>query len=97
MYLTSRLQRRDFEVLSPGGDHRSGETLVALPDPKAACRALAERNVFVTEKPEGLRVATHFYNNEHDIDACVEGAHRASEREVERERIVAALFGVAPG
>jgi selenocysteine lyase/cysteine desulfurase len=72
MYLTSRLQHRDFEVLSPGGGHRSGETLVAVPDPGAACRALAERNVIVTEKPEGLRVATHFYNNERDIDACVE-------------------------
>jgi len=72
MYLTSRLQRRDFEVLSPGGDHRSGETLVAVPDPAGARRFLAERGVFVTQKAEGLRVATHFYNNERDVDACVE-------------------------
>jgi selenocysteine lyase/cysteine desulfurase len=72
MYLTSRLQRRDFEVLSPGGDHRSGATLVAVPDPEGACRFLAERNVQVTQKPEGLRIATHFFNNERDVDACVE-------------------------
>ncbi|HEY6547072.1 MAG TPA: aminotransferase class V-fold PLP-dependent enzyme [Vicinamibacteria bacterium] len=79
MYLTSRLQRRDFEVLSPGGDHRSGETLVAVKDPKRAHFFLAERRVLVTEKPEGLRIATHFYNNERDVDACVENliAYRA--------------------
>ena len=80
MYLTSRLQRRDFEVLSPGGDHRSGATLVAVNDPGKAVRFLAERNIAVTEKPEGLRIATHFYNHERDIDTCVEAliAHRAS-------------------
>jgi selenocysteine lyase/cysteine desulfurase len=34
----------------------------------------------VTEKPEGLRISTHFYNNERDIDTCVEAliAYRAS-------------------
>ena len=80
MYLTSRLQRRDFEVLSPGGDHRSGATLVAVSDPGQAARFLAERNISVTEKPEGLRIATHFYNDERDIDTCVEAliAYRAS-------------------
>ena len=25
----------------------------------------------VTPKPEGLRIATHFFNNEEDVDACV--------------------------
>jgi selenocysteine lyase/cysteine desulfurase len=80
LYLTSRLERRDFEVLSPGGEHRSGQTLVALPEPGRARRFLAERGVFVTEKPEGLRISTHFYNNEHDVDTCVEAliAYRAS-------------------
>jgi selenocysteine lyase/cysteine desulfurase len=80
LYLTSRLQRRDFEILSPGGEHRSGETLVAVKDPPAAHRFLAGRNVHVTPKPEGLRIATHFYNDEHDVDACVEAliAYRAS-------------------
>jgi selenocysteine lyase/cysteine desulfurase len=26
----------------------------------------------VTEKPEGVRVSTHFYNDEKDVDACVD-------------------------
>jgi selenocysteine lyase/cysteine desulfurase len=70
-YLTSRLERESLEVLSPGGEHRSGETLVRLPDPPRARAFLLERGVHVTEKPEGVRVSTHFYNSEADVDACV--------------------------
>jgi hypothetical protein len=32
---------------------------------------LRERSVHVTPKREGIRVATHFFNHEPDIDACV--------------------------
>ena len=42
-----------------------------LPDPKRARAFLLERGVHVTEKPEGVRVSTHFYNSEEDVDACV--------------------------
>lgn len=72
MYLTFRLGRESLEVLSPGGEHRSGETLVRVPDPRRAHGFLLERGVHVTQKPEGLRISTHFYNNEADVDACVE-------------------------
>jgi selenocysteine lyase/cysteine desulfurase len=72
MYLTSRLDREDIEVLSPGGEHRSGETLVRVPEAPRARAFLLERNIHVTEKPEGLRVSTHFYNDEAEIDTCVD-------------------------
>ena len=72
MYLTTRLSRESFEILSPGGEHRSGETLVRVPQPARASRYLRERGVQVTEKPEGVRISTHFYNNEHEVDTCVE-------------------------
>ena len=71
MYLTFRLERESFEVLSPGGEHRSGQTLVRLPDPSRAHAFLFARGVHVTQKPEGVRIATHFYNDERDVDACV--------------------------
>jgi selenocysteine lyase/cysteine desulfurase len=71
MYLTFRLGRAGFEVLSPGGDNRSGQTLVRVEDPARACAYLKGRGVHVTEKPEGIRIATHFYNLESDVDACV--------------------------
>jgi selenocysteine lyase/cysteine desulfurase len=71
MYLTFRLERESFEILSPGGEHRSGQTLVRLPDPPRARAFLLERGVHVTPKPEGARISTHFYNNEADVDACL--------------------------
>lgn len=73
MYLTFRLEREGFEVLSPGGEHRSGQTLVALPDPSHAADFLQERGILVTRKREGIRISTHFFNNEEDIEACVGG------------------------
>jgi selenocysteine lyase/cysteine desulfurase len=73
MYLTFRLGRQSLEVLSPVGEHRSGETLVRVPDPRRALRFLLERGIHVTEKPEGIRISTHFYNSEADVDRCVEG------------------------
>lgn len=71
-YLTERLTVAGFTVLSPGGPYRSGQTLCALPEPLRAKAFLQEKKVFVTEKPQGIRIATHFYNNEEDIDRCVE-------------------------
>jgi selenocysteine lyase/cysteine desulfurase len=70
-YLTSLLEQAGLAVLSPGGAHRSGETLVQLSDPRGTCRALRERGIHVTRKPEGVRISTHFYNNEEDVDRCV--------------------------
>jgi cysteine desulfurase/selenocysteine lyase len=71
LYLTERLQRAGFPVLSPGGAYRSGETLVEIPEPRRAFRFLRERAILVTRRAQGLRISTHFYNNEADVDACV--------------------------
>lgn len=70
-YLVARLHAKGFEVLSPQGPHQSGETLVALPEPEMAAAFLKERSVLVTPKPEGVRIATHFFNNDADVDACL--------------------------
>jgi selenocysteine lyase/cysteine desulfurase len=82
MYLTFRLERETFEVLSPGGEHRSGETLVRLPHPSRAASFLLERGIHVTEKPEGVRISTHFYNTEADVDACVDALVDWRERQL---------------
>ena len=70
-HLTSCLSDAGFAVLSPGGGQRSGESLVSVSDPQGACAFLAARGVHVTPKPQGVRVATHFYNDEADVAACV--------------------------
>jgi cysteine desulfurase / selenocysteine lyase len=68
--LTDGLARDGLRVLSPGDPHRSGQTLVAVSDPGRVTASLAARGILVTEKPQGVRVSTHFYNSEEDIERC---------------------------
>src|SRR5690242_2588944 len=72
--LTSRLGEK---VLSPLGEERfrSAETLVAAENPAKMVGYLAQQNIFVTEKPQGFRVATDFFNNEDDIEKLVHRLH----------------------
>src|SRR5690242_6246097 len=71
--LTSRLDEAGWKVLSPLNDerYRSAETLVAADNPAEVVSKLAAENIFVTEKPEGFRVATHFFNNDADIENLI--------------------------
>jgi selenocysteine lyase/cysteine desulfurase len=71
--LTEQLAEAGWRVLSPLGDEgmRSAETLVAAVDPARVARHLSTRGVAVTQKPEGIRVATHFFNDDEDIARLV--------------------------
>jgi selenocysteine lyase/cysteine desulfurase len=71
--LTDRLQESGWQVLSPLSDERmrSAETLVQADDPAGVVAKLAEQKIIVTQKPQGIRVATHFFNNEEDVDRLV--------------------------
>ncbi|HEY2963234.1 MAG TPA: aminotransferase class V-fold PLP-dependent enzyme [Pyrinomonadaceae bacterium] len=73
-HLTKRLSEAGWQVLSPLDDeqYRSAETLVAAENPAQLVSKLTTQNVFVTEKPQGFRVATDFFNNEDDIEALIE-------------------------
>src|SRR5713226_4124819 len=75
--LTSRLVEEGWQVLSPLQDEtaRSAETLMAVEKPNQVVRHLLRRGVIVTEKPQGIRVATHFFNNEDDIERLIKGMH----------------------
>jgi len=70
-YLTEALEREGIPVLSPDGAFRSAETLCEVADPPRAGAFLQERGIEVTVKPEGLRISTHYYNSEPDVDTCV--------------------------
>ena len=73
--LTSRLGEGGWQVLSPleRESSRSAETLVSVEQPGEVVRRLFRRGVVVTEKPQGIRVATHFFNNEADIERLIGG------------------------
>jgi len=68
--LTGRLIESGCRVLSPISDDRmrSAETLVLVEDPAGVVTRLAEQKIIVTKKPQGIRVATHFFNNEADVE-----------------------------
>ena len=72
--LTSRLTDTGWKILSPlqNEEHRSAETLVAAENPAQVVSKLALQKVLVTEKPEGFRVSTDFFNNEDDIERLIE-------------------------
>ena len=74
-YLTTRLQEKGCTVLSPLREEkfRSAETLVAFNQPARITAQLGERGVIVTEKPQGIRVATNFFNDEGDIERLIAG------------------------
>jgi selenocysteine lyase/cysteine desulfurase len=71
--LTERLIEAGWRVLSPLGDEsaRSAETLVACDERERVVAHLSRRGVAVTQKPEGIRVATHLFNDEDDIERLV--------------------------
>lgn len=73
-FLTGRLIEAGAKVLSPIGDEslRSAETLVQAENPARVVAQLTEKKIIVTKKPQGIRVATHFFNNEADIERLIE-------------------------
>ncbi|HXM34829.1 MAG TPA: aminotransferase class V-fold PLP-dependent enzyme, partial [Pyrinomonadaceae bacterium] len=72
-YLTECLREAGLKALSPLADEscRSAQTLIAVEHPPAVVAQLAERGVIVTEKPQGIRVATGFFNDEGDVDRLI--------------------------
>lgn len=76
--LTDSLSAAGWKVVSPIRDDRtrSAETLVSVDDPAGVVAHLAEQKIIVTEKPQGIRVATHFFNNEADIDRLIDALAR---------------------
>jgi selenocysteine lyase/cysteine desulfurase len=60
---------------------RSGETLIKVEHPAEVVKALFRRGVIVTEKPQGIRAATHFFNDESDIERLVSGLNAIREQQ----------------
>jgi selenocysteine lyase/cysteine desulfurase len=71
--LTAQLEESGWKVLSPLGEDRfrSAETLVAAQDPAKVVGHLAQQKILVTEKPQGFRVSTDFFNNDEDIERLI--------------------------
>jgi cysteine desulfurase/selenocysteine lyase len=79
--LTDRLAASGWTVLSPISDDRarSAETLVSVDDPATIVARLAEQKIIVTKKPQGIRIATHFFNNETDFERLIQAMNETRE------------------
>jgi cysteine desulfurase/selenocysteine lyase len=73
-FLTDKLIDAGWKILSPIAENstRSAETLVSFENPAVVVGKLTEQKIIVTKKPQGIRVATHFFNNEKDIQRLVD-------------------------
>jgi len=80
--LIDRLSEAGWTVLSPLSSDRcrSAETLVAVANPGAVVAVLAEQGVIVTQKPEGIRVATDFFNDQGDIERLLQALEKTRDR-----------------
>jgi cysteine desulfurase/selenocysteine lyase len=67
--LTHQLIEAGWRVLSPLRSEatRSAQTLLAAEEPKRLTEYLFARGIAVTEKPQGIRISTHLFNNEEEI------------------------------
>jgi selenocysteine lyase/cysteine desulfurase len=72
--LTRCLEEGGRKVLSPLSEEqfRSAETLFAAESPARLVATLAANKILVTEKPQGIRVAAHVFNNEDDIERLLD-------------------------
>ena len=71
-YLVSELKKSGFEIISPlARKYRSGITVIKIKNPLEMENILLKKNIIVTARGDGLRVAVHIYNNKKDIDKFV--------------------------
>jgi selenocysteine lyase/cysteine desulfurase len=81
--LTRQLTGAGFNVLSPlkNESARSAQTLLAADKPKRLTEYLFSQGISVTEKPQGIRISTHLFNDEEDIARLI-SALKNKENEV---------------
>ncbi len=71
-FLEDKLCRLGIDVIVQKEDkNRSGILIAKLPDPKKWVNKLAELNIIVSARGEGVRISTSIFNNEEDIEKLI--------------------------
>jgi selenocysteine lyase/cysteine desulfurase len=72
-YLFETMDDKHIAIISPRErGRRAGITMLGVPDPVETARGLKKKNVSVSARGRGIRVALHFYNNHDDVDRLAE-------------------------
>lgn len=77
--LNRRLRDLGFDVATPPEDaHRAGNTCFWHPEPEALARRLAEEGIWVNGSDGRVRIGTHLWCDEQDIQTVVSALQRAT-------------------
>ena len=70
--LEEKLTASGIEVIAQKEDkHRSGILIAKIADPKVVVQKLAEKNIIVSARGEGVRISNSIFNNEEDIEVFI--------------------------
>jgi selenocysteine lyase/cysteine desulfurase len=70
--LENELGQLGIEVIAQHEDkHRSGILIAKLPHPKTVLARLAEKNIIVSARGQGVRISSSIFNNEEDIKTLI--------------------------
>ncbi len=79
--LVSGLIDLNLEIISPLDPlHRSGITVVKVPDPGNVVEKLAAKNIIVAARGEGIRISVHVFNNAHDVEKLLKSLNSATKK-----------------
>lgn len=71
-YTIDVAQDKGFEVITPK-NKKAGIVIVKVKNPKKVAEKLLQKKIAVSPRGEGIRISTHFYNTEEEIDQAVVG------------------------
>jgi selenocysteine lyase/cysteine desulfurase len=69
-YAIDLAEDKKFEVITPK-EKRAGIVVIKVKKPKEITSRLAQRNIIVSPRGEGIRISTHFYNTEEEIEKTI--------------------------
>ncbi|MQL55702.1 aminotransferase class V-fold PLP-dependent enzyme [Acidianus ambivalens] len=69
-YAIDLAEDKKFEVITPK-EKRAGIVVIKVKKPKEIASRLAQRNIIVSPRGEGIRISTHFYNTEEEIEKTI--------------------------
>jgi selenocysteine lyase/cysteine desulfurase len=69
-YAIDLAEDKKFEVITPK-EKRAGIIVIKVKKPKEITSRLAQRNIIVSPRGEGIRISTHFYNTEEEIEKTI--------------------------